>query len=103
MKRFLAWLKKRKKIVLIVALSAVGLIVAAYLGLCAYVSGTSTVLPGVRVGEAQLGGLTQQQAPLSRQQAEWGGGGGYCRDCLEQRGWQVGTCDPGDTWVLVCW
>lgn len=31
-------------------------------------------------------GLTQQQEPLSCQQAWWGGGGGYCRELFGAEG-----------------
>lgn len=62
---------------------------------------------GAEVGRSPLEaprGLTQQQAPLAgRQQAEWGGGGGYCRDCLEQRGWQVMKRATRGYLGSVCW
>lgn len=28
---------------------------------------------------------------------------GTAGNCLEQRGWHMGMCDPGGLWVLACW
>lgn len=33
----------------------------------------------------------------------WGGVEGTAGNCLEPRGWQVGTCDPAGAWALACW
>lgn len=58
-------LSRNKKIVLAVSLGLVALIVLSYLGLCAYVGGSRTVLPGVRVLQVELGGMTREEAALA--------------------------------------
>lgn len=51
--------------------------------------------------EAPQEGLTQQQAVLGGSRP--GGVEDTAGNCLEQRGWQVRTCDPEGAWALACW
>ncbi|MBE6972793.1 MAG: hypothetical protein E7440_02795 [Ruminococcaceae bacterium] len=55
-------LSRNKKIVLSVAAGLTALIVLTYLGLCIYVGGSRTVLPGVRALQVELGGMTREDA-----------------------------------------
>ena len=55
-------LNPKKKITLIVALGLVALILLSYLGLCIYVGGSRTVLPGVWASQVELGGMTREEA-----------------------------------------
>ena len=59
----------RRRVVLAAVLGCVALLLAVYLGLCAYVGARGTVLPHVYVLGTDLGGLTQEQAVQAVDQA----------------------------------
>ena len=59
----------RRRVVLAVALAAVALLAAVYLGLCIYVGARGTVLPNVYALGVDLGGMTQDQAARAVEQA----------------------------------
>ena len=61
-------LDPKKKVTLIVALGLVALILLSYLGLCAYVGTSRTVLPGVYAGDVALGGMTKREAARTMEQ-----------------------------------
>ena len=50
------------KIAIIASVAVAALLVGGYLGLSAYVSGGSAILPNVTAAGVELGGLTQEQA-----------------------------------------
>jgi len=56
---------RMRTIVLAAALGTVGILAAAYLGLCIYVGASGTILPGTYVTQVDLGGMTTQQALLA--------------------------------------
>ena len=53
---------KTKKIALIAAGAAVGVLAAGYLGLCAWVGNSPAILDGVSVAGVSVGGMTREQA-----------------------------------------
>ena len=61
-KRVAAQPGRRRKIALIAAGCAAAVLLAAYLGLCAWVGGSPNILKGVSVAGVPVGGLTREQA-----------------------------------------
>ena len=61
-KRVAAQPGQRGKIALIAAGCAAAVLLAAYLGLCAWVGGSPNILKGVSVAGVPVGGLTREQA-----------------------------------------
>ena len=61
-KRVAAQPGQRRKIALIAAGCAAAVLLAAYLGLCAWVGGSPNILKGVSVAGVPVGGLTREQA-----------------------------------------
>ena len=61
-KRVAAQPGRRRKIALIAAGCAVAVLLAAYLGLCAWVGGSPNILKGVSVAGVPVGGLTRGPA-----------------------------------------
>ncbi len=57
-----AGLSRGKKVGLVVIAAVFALLVGSYLGLCAYVANSGTVLPNVSAAGVALGGLTRAQA-----------------------------------------
>ena len=51
------------KKVLIIAGAAVAVVLAAYLGLCAWVGGSGKIMPNVSVLGVDVSGMTAQEAP----------------------------------------
>lgn len=51
-----------KKLGLIIAGTAAGVLLAGYLGLCAWVGASQQILPNVAIGTVEVGGMTRQQA-----------------------------------------
>ena len=61
-KRVAAQPGQRGKIALIAAGCTAAVLLAAYLGLCAWVGGSPNILKGVSVAGVPVGGLTREQA-----------------------------------------
>ena len=59
---------KKKKLLIGIGAAAV-VVVGAYVGLCAWVGGSQTIMKGVHVGGVSVGGMTQEQAKSTLEQS----------------------------------
>ena len=59
---------KKKKLLIGIGAAAV-VVVGAYVGLCAWVGGSQTIMKDVHVGGVSVGGMTQQQAKSTLEQS----------------------------------